>query len=182
MLNDSGIKEELKRGNIYVDNGENNVGKNYIDVTLNNSLKIYKNDILECDQKNETEEIIIGEEGYDLQPGKLYLGRINEYTKTYNFVPLLSGLPELATGGMEIHVTAGFGDNGFEGTWTLEIWCTNVTHIYPGMKIGRLYYVPLIGDNKIKYKGKYLGQVDTTASRLNTEYDNERTLKYVNDR
>lgn len=181
MLNSSDIKEELKRGNISVDFGEDNVGKNYIDVTLGDSLKTYTNDILECDKQNLTEEIIISVEGYNLQPGKLYLGRINEYTKTYNFVPLLSGLPELAAGGMEIHVTAGFGDNGFEGTWTLEIWCTNKTRVYPGMKIGRLYYVPLIGDNNIEYRGKYFRQVDTTESRLNTEYkDEERTLKYVN--
>lgn len=181
MLKRSGIKEKLKGENISVDFGEENVGENYIDVTLGNSLKTYISDILECDKQNLTEEIIISKEGYDLQPGKLYLGRINEYTKTYNYVPLLSGLSELAAGGMEIHVTAGFGDNGFEGTWTLEIWCTNKTRVYPGMKIGRIYYVPLIGDNSIEYRGKYFGQVDTTASRLNTEYkDEERTLKHVN--
>ena len=105
-----------------------------------------------------------------MEPNKLYLGSTNEYTKTDGYVPVLSGLLELATLGMEIHITAGFGDNGFEGTWTLEIICSNPTIVYPNMEIGRVYYYPLIGDDKIKYRGKYFGQIDPTESRLAKEY------------
>ena len=82
----------------------------------------------------------------------------------------MAGTEELAAIGMEIHVTAGFGDNGFEGTWTLEIVCTNPTRVYPRMPIGRIYYYPLIGDDDIKYRGKYFEQVEPTASRLHQEY------------
>lgn len=77
---------------------------------------------------------------------------------------------------MEIHVTAGFGDNGFEGTWTLEIVCTNPTKVYPGMPIGRVYYYPLIGDADIEYRGKYFGQVEPTASRLSQEYEGQKVM------
>ena len=170
MLNERALFEELKNGNIYVDNGAENVGENYINVTLGDILKVYVCDELDVKKASSTEEILIPETGYTLVPNKLYLGRTNEYTKTYNFVPLLSGLEELATIGMAIHITAGFGDNGFEGTWTLEIICANPTIVYPNMPIGRIYYYPLIGDATIEYRGKYFQQVEATESRLALEY------------
>ncbi len=169
MLNKKGIQKEIDH-NIYVDNGSDNIGENYILVTLGDTLKIYDTPVLDIKSQNDFKIISIPESGILLEPNKLYLGRTNEYTKTYGFVPLLSGLNELATLGIEIHITAGFGDNGFEGTWTLEIICANPTIVYPNMPIGRLYYYPLIGDSSIEYKGKYLGQIDPTESRLSSEY------------
>ncbi len=169
MLNKNGIKEGLSQG-IYVDSSQDKIGENYITVTLSNMLKTYETPLLETTSPNPSQTILIPETGFILEPNKLYLGSTNEYTKTDGYVPVLSGLLELATLGMEIHITAGFGDNGFEGTWTLEIICSNPTVIYPNMEIGRVYYYPLIGDDKIKYCGKYFGQIDPTESRLAKEY------------
>lgn len=169
MLNKNAIEKQLNT-NIYVDDGKEKIGENYIFVTLGDTLKVYDTPLLDIKSQNESRTITIPEEGLLLEPNKLYLGRTNEYTKTYGFVPLLSGLTELATLGVEIHITARFGDNGFEGTWTLEIICANPTILYPNMPIGRLYYYPLIGDPSIEYKGKYLGQIDPTESRIEREY------------
>ena len=72
---------------------------------------------------NKTKKIIIPEEGLILEPGKLYLGRTVEYTKTDKFVPMLEGRSSIGRLGLFIHVTAGFGDIGFSGFWTLEIHC-----------------------------------------------------------
>ncbi len=170
MLNDKAIAKEIDKG-ISVDNAADNIGKNYILVTLGDTLKVYDTPVLDVKKPNDFRTITIPDSGILLEPNKLYLGRTNEYTKTYGFVPLLSGLVELASLGVEIHITAGFGDNGFEGTWTLEIICANPTIIYPNMPIGRLYYYSLIGKDKIKYRGKYFGQIDPTASRMNLETD-----------
>ena len=169
MLNKNGIKEGLSQG-IYVDSSQDKIGENYITVTLSNMLKTYETPLLETTSPNPSQTILIPETGFILEPNKLYLGSTNEYTKTDGYVPVLSGLLELATLGMEIHITAGFGDNGFEGTWTLEIICSNPTIVYPNMEIGRVYYYPLIGDDKIKYRGKYFGQIDPTESHLAKEY------------
>ena len=170
MLSNEAIKEELKRKSITVDNGINNIENNGIKVTLGNTIKVYDSPFLKVTESTPTKEIIIPEEGLILKPGELYIARTFEFTKTYGFVPLLTGKEELAAIGMEIHVTAGFGDNGFEGTWTLEIVCANPIIVYPGMKIGTLYFSPLIGDPKIEYRGKYFRQTDATASRLSQEY------------
>ena len=179
MLNKCGLKKEINR-NIYVDNAEEKLGENYIFVTLGDILKVYDSPTLDVKNPSATKIIKIPENGLLLEPNKLYLGRTNEYTKTYGYVPLLSGLDELASLGMEIHITAGFGDNGFEGTWTLEIICANPTIVYPNMTIGRIYYYPLVGNPSIKYQGKYLRQIDPTESRISNEYVKKKELRHVN--
>lgn len=105
-----------------------------------------------------------------MDPSKFYLGRTNEYTKTKNLVPLISGLVENSTTGFQTHVTAGFGDNGFEGTWTLEITCLEPLRVYPNQKIGYILYQPLKGNTDIVYNGKYQHQVEATESRFFKEY------------
>lgn len=181
MLGKNGISKELKRGSIVVDDSNNNLGDGFISVTLGNKLKVYSDPALDVSTSSAGKEIIIPEEGLILKPNELYLGRTNEWTETYGFVPLLSGTEHLAASGMEIHITAGFGDNGFEGTWTLEIVCANPTIVYPGMYIGKIQYFPLIGDPSIEYRGKYFQQVEPTESRLSEEYTGEsKVKKYVN--
>ena len=177
MLNNEGIKSEIEKNNIYVDKPE--IGENYIYVNLGDTLKVYDTPVLDAKQTSPTKTIIIPEEGLILEPNKLYLGRTEEFTKTYNFVPLLGGLDDIAREGMEIHITAGFGDNGFEGTWTLEIICALPTIVYPKMRIGKIYYNALIGDPQIEYRGKYFGQIEPTESRLSEEYTRVRK-KWLN--
>ena len=41
---------------------------------------------------------------------------------------------------MFIHVTAGFGDVGFNGYWTLELACVQPVKIYPNVEIGQIFY------------------------------------------
>ena len=184
MLSNDAIKDEITRKSIAVDNSLNNIEENFINVTLGNSIKVYDAPFLDVTEDTPTKEIIIPEDGLILKPNELYIGRTTEFTKTYGFVPVLTGKEELAAVGMEIHVTAGFGDNGFEGTWTLEIVCANPTIVYPGMPIGQIYYYPLIGNASIEYRGKYFRQIDPTSSRLYREYENtekEKVKKYVNN-
>ncbi len=180
MLSNEAIKEELKRKSISVENGLDNIENNSIKVTLGNTVKVYDAPYLNITDATPTKEIKIPEEGLILKPNELYIARTNEFTKTYGFVPLLAGREDLAAIGMEIHITAGFGDNGFEGTWTLEIVCANPTKVYPGMDIGEVYYYPLIGDANIEYRGKYFRQIEPTASRLCQEYENEKKVMVKN--
>ena len=184
MLSNDAIRDEIIRKSISVDNSFDNIEENFINVTLGNSIKVYDAPFLDVTEDTPTKEIIIPEDGLILKPNELYIGRTAEFTKIYGFVSVLIGKEELAAVGMEIHVTAGFGDNGFEGTWTLEIVCANPTIVYPGMPIGQIYYYPLIGNASIEYRGKYFRQIDPTSSRLYREYENtekEKVKKYVNN-
>ena len=108
-----------------------------------------------------------------LQPNTLYIGRTKEYTESHNCIPMLSGRSSIGRLGITVHVTAGFGDLGFKGTWTLEIFCIKPVVVYPDMEICQICYFPAIGDTDITYNGKYLGQIDALPSKMYVELEKE---------
>lgn len=124
---------------------------------------------LDPKKDNPTIDIEIPEKGYILVPGVLYLGETMEYTETYNFIPNIDGRSTTGRLGIEIHRTAGFGDNGFKGKWTLEITVTHPVIVYPGMEIGQLYYEKIDGDTSMKYDGKYQNQQGVEAAKVDKE-------------
>ena len=58
--------------------------------------------------------------------------------------------------------TAGKGDVGFCGNWTLEISVKKPVRVYAGMPIGQLIYFPVLGEILVPYNSKknakYAGQ------------------------
>ena len=48
---------------------------------------------------------------------------------------MLEGRSSTGRLGLFIHVTAGFGDVGFAGYWTLEIFCVQPIRIYPNVEV-----------------------------------------------
>ncbi|MDR2168396.1 MAG: dCTP deaminase [Clostridiales bacterium] len=146
---------------------EARVGPNSYDLRLNNVLQVY--DIapgghLDMNREESVSEIIIPPEGLIIYPGKLYLGSTVEYTETHGYVPMLEGRSSVGRLGVSIHVTAGFGDVGFSGNWTLEIYCLHPIRIYPFTRICQIYYHKLEG-NYIPYQGKYQFADGVQASR-----------------
>ncbi|MCS6133179.1 dCTP deaminase [Clostridium botulinum] len=134
---------------------EERINTNSYNLTLFNELLVYKNDTLDMKIPNETEKLIIPEEGLLLEPGKLYLGRTNEFTQTNKYVPMLEGRSSTGRLGLFIHVTAGFGDIGFAGYWTLEIFCVQPIRIYPNTEICQIYYHNIDGEYDLYNSGKY---------------------------
>lgn len=157
-----------------------NVGPNSVDVRLSETLLVYRvarprslwdrirwafgwRPCLDALSKNATERIEIPPDGYVLRPGVLYLGSTIEKTTCANCVPWLDGRSSVGRLGIQIHMTAGRGDDGFgeletQGcSWTLEITCVHPVRIYPGMRIGQLTFLKLIGQRK-PYRGRYSHQ------------------------
>lgn len=134
---------------------EERINPNSYNLTLFNELLVYKNETLDMKIPNETEKLIIPEEGLLLEPGKLYLGRTNEFTQTNKYVPMLEGRSSTGRLGLFIHVTAGFGDIGFAGYWTLEIFCVQPIKIYPNTEICQIYYHNIDGEYDLYNSGKY---------------------------
>lgn len=131
--------------------------------------KILREVALDPKKDNETIDIEIPEEGYVLIPGMLYLGTTEEYTETYGLIPNIDGRSTTGRLGIEIHRTAGFGDNGFKGKWTLEITVTHPVIVYAGMEIGQIYYEIIDGDSSMIYNGKYQNQEDVQAAKVDKE-------------
>ena len=143
---------------------------NSYNLQLFNELLVYNNRHLDMKQPNETSRITIPPEGLVLEPGRLYLGRTKEYTETQNLVPMLEGRSSVGRLGLFVHVTAGFGDVGFKGYWTLEIFCVQPIKIYPEIEICQIYYHTLEGNFFPYEEGKYQGNKDIQASMLYKDF------------
>lgn len=115
---------------------------------------------LDAKKHNTIEHFEIPEEGIVLHPHEFYLGVTAEYTETHAHVPFLEGKSSTGRLGIDIHATAGKGDVGFCGNWTLEI--SVVKNLYVYIKpIGQLIYFPVEGEiDKYNQKknAKYSGQ------------------------
>ncbi len=168
ILTDVSIKEAINNGEIIIEPFRPDcLGTNSYDVHLAKYLAVYEDEILDAKKHNKIKEIIIGEEGFVLQPGTLYLGVTEEYTETHNSVPFLEGKSSVGRLGIDIHATAGKGDVGFCNTWTLEISCVHPVRVYAGMPVGQLIYFTVDG-----------GITNYYNKKKNAKY-NTRTIKPV---
>lgn len=130
------------------------LGTNSYDVHLGKYLAVYKDRELDARRHNDIDLFEIGEEGFVLQPGTLYLGVTEEYTETHRTVPFLEGKSSIGRLGIDIHATAGKGDVGFCNTWTLEISVVQPVRVYAGMPVGQLIYFVIDGDVQNYYNRK----------------------------
>jgi dCTP deaminase len=150
---------------------EAKINPNSYNLSLHNELLVYDNNVLDMRKLNSTQKIIIPEDGLLLEPNKLYLGRTNEFTKTTKFVPMLEGRSSTGRLGLFIHVTAGFGDVGFAGYWTLEIFCVQPLIIYPNVDICQIYYHSIEGEYELYYSGKYQNNNGIQASMMYKDFE-----------
>ena len=169
------IKDEMEKNNIIITPfDESRLNANSYNLTLSPELMVYCNNTnkpIDMKKKNPTVKFTIPEEGYILEPGRLYLARTNEYTMTKNAIPCLSGRSSIGRLGINVHVTAGFGDIGFSGYWTLEIFVVEPVKIYPNCEICQIYYEEADGDIDKTYDGKYQNNNGIQESYMFKEYN-----------
>lgn len=152
---------------------EKRVNPNSYNLSLHNELLVYENNVLDMKKPNSTQTLILPEDGLVLEPGKLYLGRTAEYTRTDGYAPMLEGRSSVGRLGLFVHVTAGFGDVGFAGYWTLEIFCVQPIRIYPGVEICQIYYHTVEGDCDPYVNGKYQNNTGIQPSLLYKDFETQ---------
>lgn len=112
--------------------------------------------------------------GWVLRPGVLYLGATQEWTETRGFVPYVDGRSSMGRVGLFCHVTAGRGDNGFKGRWTLELVAVEPLVIYPGQRIAQLTFHAIEGEQTLyggtaNTSGRYQGDEGPTPIKPDVE-------------
>ncbi|ODU55554.1 MAG: dCTP deaminase [Clostridium sp. SCN 57-10] len=147
------------------------VNPNSYNLSLHRELLVYEDNTLDMKKPNATRLIEIPESGLLLEPNRLYLGRTNEFTKTDGYIPMLEGRSSVGRLGMFIHVTAGFGDVGFAGYWTLEIFCVQPIIIYPDVEICQIYYHTIDGEYEPYCSGKYQNNSGIQPSLLYRDFE-----------
>jgi dCTP deaminase len=113
--------------------------------------------------------ITIPPQGFVLNPHQLYLARTVEFTETHNFVPMIEGRSSIGRLGLFVHVTAGFGDVGFRGFWTLEMFAVQPVRIYAGVSICQIFYHQVLGEVQEYRSNKYQDNRDIQPSLLYKE-------------
>ncbi len=171
ILSDTRILKEIEKGTIKITPYDRScLGSNSYDVHLGKWLARYTDEILDAKKHNPIEYFEIPEEGIILQPQLFYLGVTEEYTETHAHVPFLEGKSSTGRLGIDIHATAGKGDVGFCGHWTLEISVKQPVRVYKGMPVGQLIYFPVDGiiENPyhLKKNAKYSNQPDRPVESM----------------
>ena len=165
ILSDTKILECVESGEIVITPFDaSNMGGNSYDVHLSKHLAQYIDEELDAKKHNEIRHFEIPEEGFVLQPGHLYLGSTFEYTETHKHVPFLEGKSSTGRLGIDIHATAGKGDVGFCGFWTLEISSSKPVRVYAGMPIGQIIYYVVEGDVERLYSKKISAKYSQQAA------------------
>lgn len=143
---------------------------NSYNLRLHDRLLVYRERELDMKKTNEVREVAVPAEEMVLEPGTLYLGRSLEYTRTEGLVPMLGGgRSSVGRLGLYVHVTVGFGDVGFAGYWTLEMYCVQPVRIYPGVQICQIYYHTIEGPYRsYADSGKYQGNAGAQPCRRAT--------------
>ena len=165
--------EEIRNNlgsNIVIDPfDETNLNPNSYNLTLHNELLTYEEVVLDLKQPNRVRRIEMPESGLVLSPNQLYLGRTVERTETHNLVPMIEGRSSVGRLGLFVHVTAGFGDVGFCGYWTLEMFAVQPVRIYPNVSICQIFYHQVAGDITEYCSDKYQNNRDIQPSLMYKE-------------
>lgn len=185
MLADFEISEALAKGYLNIEpwDGEQLQPVSY-DLKLDSAIRVAPHDVGLIDPKGLSlrsdavqpgghEAYMIpktfGEKGYQLTPGQFILACTQEtVTLSPNIAGRVEGKSSLGRLGVQVHITAGFIDPGFNGQITLEIhnvapWAVM---LYPGMPIAQIVFTPVSAPERdYTQTGHYCGQRGPTESR-----------------
>lgn len=169
ILSGDEIRKNLGTNIIIDPFDEKRLNPNSYNLTLHDEVMIYEEVVLDMRQANRVRRLKIPPSGLVLSPNQLYLGRTAELTETHNFVPMIEGRSSVGRLGLFVHVTAGFGDVGFRGYWTLEMFAVQPVRIYPGVAICQIIYHQVAGDVVEYCSEKYQNNTDIQPSLLYRE-------------
>jgi len=180
ILSDSAIKQAIEAGNIKIEGwNEAHLNPTSYDLTLGEEVTIYNyfvsavpsmgsststfihEDRLPLDVRHEpktTSFRIDKDRGVVLRPGIGYLMHTEEAIWTDKYVPIVDGKSSTGRLFMQIHCTAGYGDPGFNGQYTLEVSVVHPLQVYPGMRIAQIRFHTIAGVVEKPYAGNYTGQ------------------------
>ena len=157
------------------------LNSNSVNLTLHNELMTYEEVVLDMRKANRVRRELIPQDGYVLKPNQLYLARTAERTETHNLVPMIEGRSSVARLGLFINATGGFGDVGFCGYWTLQMFAVQPLRIYPGVPICQIFYHEIVGEFLEYSSDKYQHNRDVQPSlffkELNPEIEDDTQME-----
>lgn len=141
ILTGTQIYKEVQNGNISIRPFEYSfLNPNSYNYRLSDHILEIETASINPKEPIETKRIDIPEEGYQLQPHKLYLGSTYESIGSDKYVISLIGRSSLGRLGLFLQINADLGHMGTQHKWTLELTVVQPLTIYTGMKIGQVSF------------------------------------------
>jgi dCTP deaminase len=162
-LTGAAIREQIDLGNIVIDPFvHENVTETGVDLRLGTQVAQYTPDVVLDPKKPGTFEGWVAtmseEHGFRIEPGKFYLMHTMERVMAKNFDPIVNGKSSVGRCSVQVHMTAGFGEPGFDGQYTLEVTTQIPMIVYPGMLFCQIRFDTLEGKvSDYKKRGNYTG-------------------------
>lgn len=128
------------------------LGEDYLEYAFR-----FKTGSLDSKEENATTVGKVFEHGLVLTPGRLYLMHTVEVLGTKDFVTVIDGKSSIGRLGIIVHLTAGYGDPGFRGQYTLEVSVVHPVRVYAGMCFCQARFHTLQG-KLAQYDGNYVGE------------------------
>lgn len=169
ILSGEEIKKHLGKEIVIDPFDPSRINPNSYNLSLHPEIMTYEEVVLDMKKRNRVRSLTIPESGLVLEPNRLYLARTNERTETHKFVPMIEGRSSIGRLGLFVHVTAGFGDVGFCGYWTLEMFAVQPIRIYPNVEICQIFYHQIHGDFQKYSSDKYQNNSGIQPSMLYKE-------------
>ena len=170
ILSGSKIKEMVEENKIIIEPfNVKQVNPNSYNFRLGNTLRIYKDKVIDPKKDNPTSIIEIPSSGYVMEPSVLYLGHTEEVMGSNHFVPIIRGRSSIGRLGIFVHITADLIDIGSINQWTLQMHCVQPVRIYPGILIGQVTFWKVAGEI-VLYNGKYQGSLGPIASQMHQDF------------
>ena len=176
ILSGQKILSEIQAGNIRITPfDEKYVNPISVDLTLGKHVAVYRNaisgvisnsalwepshNVLDPKVEQPIIKRQISESGFVMNPGIGYLMHTNENVWTEKYVPILDGKSSVGRLFIQIHATAGLGDPGFDGQYTLEVMVTHPVKVYEGMRIAQIRFFTIDGGiTSYQRTGNYVGE------------------------
>ena len=166
ILTDQAIQLAVDAGDIVVDPFDPGLlNPTSYDVRLGEMVSVYDvgrstlgiHDVKDAPDK--MRHAVIGPAGFVIHPGKGYLMHTLERVATRRYVPVLDGKSSIGRLFISIHQTAGYGDPGFDGQYTLEVTTHHFpVRLYAGMRIAQIRFHTMVGELARPYAGNYVGE------------------------
>jgi dCTP deaminase len=185
ILSDLAIRQAVEDGDIEIDPfNPDHVNITSYDLTLGDEVRVYHDPQLpvpeyarnpriqppyvELDARKEPTTVawkFDSEKGVLLQPGVGYLMHTRERVRTTKFNPILDGKSSIGRLFIQVHATAGYGDPGFDGQYTLEVLVHHPVKVYAGMRFCQIRFHTIAGELSKTYDqvGHYTGGFSSGA-------------------
>jgi dCTP deaminase len=131
------------------------INPNSYDLHLGSSIRKYNSIFLDSKKKNSSRLIDISN-SFWITPWSGVLGFTTERIWSDRYVPVIDGKSSLGRLFLAIHITAGYGETGFNGQYTLEMTSKYFIKLYTGMRIAQVRFYSCEGKIQ-QYNGNYTG-------------------------